>query len=843
MLQGRYPRHSNLNEISKSIRTLTRKRGVKEFVLVGGFNLPRINWGDLSSNITLEQDFLNMFAENSLLQCINVPTHRHGNTLDLLLTQSNRFVENITVHNESLLCKSDHYLITFGLKLKCKRSKVAKRKCYNFKNANWVKLNAELTEIDWSSILESMHPDTAWNNFATILKHQMNRHIPTIILKSESQPIWYDSECHLKCKEKERHHKKYKRTGSLQDGLKFATARKDFKKLVSQKMRENLYDYEDRNLLSKKFWSYVKRTSKSKRIPEIVCRDSNISSDAKTKANMFNKFFHDQFSEPSIYNIDISFDNEFDIDLSPSRIKAFLANININKACGPDEIPGIVLKMCSDSVALPLSIIYKLIYNTGSLPSQWKLSNVVPIFKKGDSKQVSNYRPISLLCIASKIMERIIHEETTLKVLHLIDRRQHGFFPNRSCATNLIQLIDDVAQSLHKNIDTDIIYFDFAKAFDTVSHDIILHKLKTKFKIDGRLLNFFQDYLKNRKQRVVLDNTISDILDVYSGVPQGSILGPLLFILFINDIYDRIDPSTGICLYADDTKIWKSISSENDCKILQTDVNGLQDWCTDNKMSFNIEKCHALTVKATDYLLTDELPFSKIYYFLDDKIIDYSLQQRDLGIIMNAKLNFQDHHQAIITKAYQLLGLTKRSCHFVTDKKRRRSLYLAMVRSQFEHCCTIWAPKLQNNIDKFEKVQKRAIKWILRQEYYSYSTYYSKCKETDLLPLSKHFELNDLLFFHKIINQQIDIRLPPYIHKYNGQSRLRNSHLDSHSYTYIPDSVGVMHSPLYKNFFYKIIHHWNNLSLDIRSTECFTTFKRLVKTAMWDTVDSIIECN
>ena len=195
-------------------------------------------------------------------------------------------------------------------------------------------------------------------------------------------------------------------------------------------MRENLYDYEDRNLLSKKFWTYVKRTSKSKRITEIVRRDSIISTDAKIKANMFNKFFHDQFSEPSTYNTDISFDtdNELDIDFSPSRIKTHLANININKACGPDEIPGIVLKMCSSSVALPLSIIYKLIYNSGSLPSLWKLSNVVPIFKKGDSKQVSNYRPISLLCIASKIMERIIHEETTLKVLHLIDRRQHGFF-------------------------------------------------------------------------------------------------------------------------------------------------------------------------------------------------------------------------------------------------------------------------------------------------------------------------------------------------------------------------------------------------------------------------------
>ena len=154
----------------------------------------------------------------------------------------------------------------------------------------------------------------------------MVRHIPTITLKSESQPIWYDSECHRKCKEKERYHKKYKRTGSLYDGLKFTTARREFKKLVSQKMRENLYDYEDTNLLSKKFWTYVKRTTKFNRIPEIVYRGSSISSDTKTKADMFNKFFYDQFSEPSIYNTDITFesDNDFDMDFSPSRVRALL---------------------------------------------------------------------------------------------------------------------------------------------------------------------------------------------------------------------------------------------------------------------------------------------------------------------------------------------------------------------------------------------------------------------------------------------------------------------------------------------------------------------------------------
>ena len=230
--------------------------------------------------------------------------------------------------------------------MKCKRSKVVKRKCYNYKRADWVRLNTEITEIDWPSIVESLHPDTAWNSFTTILKSLTERYIPTITIKSESQPIWYDSEIHRKCKEKERYHKKYKRTGSLQDGLKFATAQKDFKKLVNQKMRDNLYDFEDTNLLSKKFWTYVKRISKTSRIPELVCRGSNtcICNDTKGKADMFNKYFSDQFSEPSLYNTDISFgtDNEFDIDFSPSRIKAFLANINIKKACGPDEIPGIV---------------------------------------------------------------------------------------------------------------------------------------------------------------------------------------------------------------------------------------------------------------------------------------------------------------------------------------------------------------------------------------------------------------------------------------------------------------------------------------------------------------------
>ena len=189
-----------------------------------------------------------------------------------------------------------------------------------------------------------------------------------------------------------------------------------------------------------------------------------------------------------------------------------MQNLNVNKACDPDQIPGIVLKRCSDTLAEPLSIIFNIVYNTGIVPAEWKLANVVPVFKKGEKKSVKNYRPISLTCICSKIMERTVQEEILNRTSHLIDRRQHGFLESKSCTTNLISLVEDVAFSLHNRIGTDIIYFDFAKAFDTVNHDLLLRKLKYKFKIDGRMLKFLCNYLSNRKQGVVLSNKFSSYL-------------------------------------------------------------------------------------------------------------------------------------------------------------------------------------------------------------------------------------------------------------------------------------------------------------------------------------------
>ena len=379
------------------------------------------------------------------------------------------------------------------------------------------------------------------------------------------------------CRNKERLHKKFRDSKKLEDGLKFSNERKKFKNLMKQKMRDNLCnpDSDNTNILNKKFWSYVKATSNSHRIPEVIKHKSRASSSDKVKADLFNEFFFDQFSEHSNYNIDIDFsdDGGFDIDFSPLKVTEILSTLNPNKASGPNGIHGKLLKNCAISLSRPLSIIFNIIYNTGSIPSQWKQANIVPVFKKGDKKLVSNYRPISLTCLVSKVMERIIQQDMLIRTEHLLKSSQHGFTLKKSCVTNLVEMTNSLTLSLNENTDIDVIYFDFSKAFDMVNHDLILDKLKHQYKIEGRLLRFMVDYLQGRTQNVVIGNSVSDGRDVLSGVPQGSILGPLLFILFINDMQEGISDNTSLSLYADDTKISRPITSEGECHVLQRDTN------------------------------------------------------------------------------------------------------------------------------------------------------------------------------------------------------------------------------------------------------------------------------
>ena len=308
--------------------------------------------------------FIDSFYELGLQQLINSPTHCKGKVLDLLLTNDSSLVRNSKVLKNESICKSDHYPITFSVACKVNHLRPPKRKIYNFKRANWDQLNRDIGCIDWMQTIDGLEPEIAWIKFKEILFLLVNRSIPKINVNGNFSMPWFDSECYDAYRSKERAHIKFKTDPSLNNEIKRDVTRKNFKRVCSAKMRDNLYNKDDPALITKKFWSHVKANSKSHRIPECMHRKGRYRSNPQEKCDLFNNYFFDQFSEASDYGIPIDWSNDeaFDIEFPPSRIESLLKNTNSNKACGPDAIHGTILKKCSRSLSVPLSLLFTLSY-------------------------------------------------------------------------------------------------------------------------------------------------------------------------------------------------------------------------------------------------------------------------------------------------------------------------------------------------------------------------------------------------------------------------------------------------------------------------------------------------
>lgn len=839
--------HDNVKRYLNQIRS---RRGTNNLILIGDFNMRHTDWHNYHSPNSTEQLFLNTFSDLGLSQLVDRTTHIKGNLLDIMLTNNTHIITGLKVIDDSLLCNSDHFPISFSIKANMRRKKPPKREIYNFKRANWDAINNELRLTDWNSKLCSRDVERAWHSFKQCLLSSADRHIPKIKIKSGFQPPWFDSETHNLCRQKERLRAKYKlnanNANSAEHYAKFSQCRRDFKQLCDKKMRDNLLgEEEDSNFITKKFWSYVKSKSNSHSIPELVHLNDTFRSDPAEQADLFNTHFYNQFSDPSLYNIEINhnIDHMFQLDFSHSLIRNYLLKLNVNKAQGPDGIHAKLLKHCAVNIAYPLSKIFKLSYSTSCIPNEWKSANVVPVHKKGSRSNVENYRPISLTCLVMKTFEKIIRNELMLRCNHKLDDRQHGFLPSKSCCTQLVGFCDSLALSLNKNIRSDVIYFDFAKAFDSVNHDIILHKLKHKFEIDGLLLNFIRVYLKDRIQSVVIGNHKSSSLNVLSGVPQGSIIGPSLFILFLNDITDGLSDETNIFMYADDTKIWREIHNDDDHAILQKDIDYLMDWALLNKMRFHPSKCKVIAVSRSQ-------PETSLSYSMGQLVLDYCDSEKDLGLHINRTLNWTLHCDKLYAKANKMLGLLKRTCSFVNNSNMKRSLYLALVRSQFEHCPIIWKPSSNTAIQKLESIQKRSLKWILGDDAISYSSdilYHIHCKQMNILPIKYRFDLHDLTFFHSVVNGTSCVKLPTYIMPFSG-SRLRSSHLDRKCYVsdILPRNLestrnyaGVNPTNFGNSYFYRTHLAWNKLPLEMRNIENPTEFRTAVTKYIWHEISDI----
>ena len=350
------------------------------------------------------------------------------------------------------------------------------------------------------------------------------------------------------------------------------------------------------------------------------------------------------------------------IHLTESDVFNVIANLNPHKATGIDHIAPSVLKSCAYTLTLPLHHLFTTSLKTSIIPNEWKMHKIIPVYKSNDKTSVKNYQPISLLCNVSKVFEHLIYDKVISTVTKSITPCQFGFQKGTS---TLHQLLLFFHQLITSKDEIDVIYVDFRKAFDSVPHNELLMKL-WNIGIVGTLWKWFRSYLSDRAQCVSINNCLSKCLPVLSGVPQGSILGPLLFIVFINDLPSVIS-SSNTFIFADDTKCFKTIKTESDIQQFQTDLVALSHWSENNHLSFNVSKF--------DFMRFHNKFNSE--YTIHGNAITHSSSCKDLGVNFSDNLSWRLHYQTITSKAYKSLGLLRRIFMMTFIALRQKKLYIS----------------------------------------------------------------------------------------------------------------------------------------------------------------------
>jgi hypothetical protein len=380
----------------------------------------------------------------------------------------------------------------------------------------------------------------------------------------------------------------------------------------------------------------------------------------------------------------------------------------------------------------------------GLVPDAWKDANITPLFKKDLRHAKQNYRPISLTAIIGKVMENLVKSPMVnyLSRYDLISKNQHGFVRKKSCMTNLLETLDIITEVVNRGFSIDLIFLDFAKAFDMVSHAGLLVKLKS-FGFDDQLIKWMKSYLSGRRQRVVLGDIVSSWKDVLSGIPQGSILGPLLFLLFINDMPDLLNE---FCkLFADDTKLIAAIRNTTDCLMLQTDIDKATHWAETWKMQFNNKKCKVMHIgkKNPTYQYTMQNSIS------ERTILEETSAERDLGIILSKDLKWKHQVQKAANKANSMLGVLKRTFSHWTPETVK-ILYTTFVRPHLEYASSAWSPYQKQDIIRLENVQRRATKLVPSLRNLNYE---KRLEIIGLSSLSDRRQRGDAIQLFKLINK------------------------------------------------------------------------------------------
>lgn len=488
-----------------------------------------------------------------------------------------------------------------------------------------------------------------------------------------------------------------------------------------------------------------------------------------------------------------------------------LSELDDRKASGPDGIGPTVLKNLRPSISPTLQHIFQCSLDQGRVPEDWRQANVSPIYKKGCSSDPANYRPISLTSVCCKLLEHAIVSSLTAhldqhKILH---QHQHGFRKGLSCETQLLEFSHELLQTMHEGQQTDIVVLDFAKAFDKVNHSKLIYKLQS-CGVDTCTVRWIRSFLSNRSQSVVLGGAKSDSVPVTSGVPQGSVLGPALFLVYINDLPSCV--SSNVRLFADDTVLYRRVTTVDDCRALQSDLDALAKWEDEWDMQFHPAKCQVMHIHRKRSPLAHK-------YTLHDTELASTNHVKYLGVNISDDLRWSRHIDEVCCRANRALGFVRRNIK-TRSPQIKAQLYKTLVRPHTEYASSVWSPHEAKLTRQIEMVQRRAARWTLNR-HHNTSSVDRMLTDLGWRPLEQRRTDCRLLMMFRITHGLVQIPLSTYLQPPHSTT-VRRFH--NYTYTQIPARTNY-----FKYSFFPItITIWNKLPNHLVNAPSITSFKAQV---------------
>ena len=691
--------NSNSDNDAALISLIKEMRGNN--IIIGDLNFPDVNWKNGTAG-SKGRPFLDATTEMGMDQHVEEATHTSGNILDLILCNQEGLIREVKL--DGRIGKSDHNIITFGIQIDDKRQKTQRMRP-NYRKANFKEMRETIAKVDWERELDGQDVNSMWQLISAKLKSAMDTYIPIKKCGSKMQPKWFDGEIKRSIEEKKRAWKKWKEKNT-------ETAKNEYKKAVAgtkKKIRKKKNGLERKIAESRKsnpklFYSFINSQRKSRaKIGPLNDAITEPKEQAKILnyqyVSVFTQSETDEF-EPARKRTESTLEH---VDVTEEQVRKEIERLNENSATGPDGIPARVLKELQNKIASPLTILFRKSIASAKIPDEWRDAEVTPIYKKGNKSDPANYRPVSLTSVTGKMLERIVKEPLSeyLENNNLLSNAQHGFRPGRSTQTNLIEYLDKLTKWIDEGRSFDVVYLDFSKAFDVVCHRRLAVKMDA-IGISGNLKKWLVDWLKARRQRVRVDDAYLEWAEVVSSVLQGSVLGGILFDIYIDDITDIIVQALA-SIFADDTKVARIVETEKDGRDMQKIVDELGAWATKWRMAFNADKCKVLHFGKKN---------PGVKYEMHGQELKEAKEEKDLGVWIDASLKPSKQCATAAKAAHFALGQIQRSFHF-RSKHTLVPLYKSFVRPKLEFSVAAWAPWTEADSEVMESVQKRLIRVLL----------------------------------------------------------------------------------------------------------------------------------